>query len=289
MAKFENNVRIVGTLEDVNLEVKEYKNKSTNEPYQAIVGDYTIKTGDQNINLRAFYMDKFKSGKTNGNFTIAQRWIDNPDDFIGKTYSVNTTISENAFLGQDGNVVKATQIQAGFLSDRNVGAEKAEFLIDALIESDPIEELQNDEPTGRYFLTARIFDFRDMCYPTRFVIDKPQAYDYFINLGASKSNPILLKLWGKVINNTIEHIREVESAFGEPLIETSVTTRRENVITGGSTEPRDITDEDYKTIKDGIAAYEVRIAELQQPRTEGFGNTSSGVSAPKATKKSFDF
>lgn len=292
MATFKNQVKISGTLEDFDFAVKEYKDKSSGEPYNAMVGSLTLNTGDQSVNLQGFYRELNKDGSTNQQFSTISNWLQNPEAFIGKNYMTTTSISSSAFKNQAGDLIEATQIRASFLNDRNTGVPRAEFTTDLLLTAQPVEEIYKDEPTGRYVLNANIFDYRDVCFPAKFIIETEAAYDYFVQLDASQTNPVLIEVWGKVINNLIHEERETESAFGDTRIEIFESTKRENVITGAAIEPKEITDELFKIIQDGRKAYEVSIAALDnQQRKSGFtADTSKKDTTPKVDRaKTFEF
>lgn len=287
-ATFKNNVTIVGTLEDLDLQVYEGTSKSSGEAFTAIRGNYTIKSGEQNVNLEAFYMEKFGSGKTNPNFGIVKRWLDDPDSAIGKDFRISTAIDENSFMAQDGSVVKGTKIRAGFIDSRNVGRPEAKFVVDMLMESEPYPEIRDEEETGRYLMNVKIFNYQNMAYPARFVLGSEAAYEFYVSLEASKSNPVLIQAWGNVINNTIETKKVEESAFGEPRVEIYTTSRRENVITGGHSEPRELTEDIAKLIKDGIAAYDVRLAQLESQANQPVASSAKQPTV-KDTGKKFQF
>jgi len=296
---FKNTVTIVGTLEDIDLEIRQYNDKVSGEPYNAIVGNYTLKAGDQNVSLRAFYRDKTAKGP-NRNYDTALRWMEDFDNAKGTTYRMTSNISSNPFVGRDGQVVDATQIQGNFLNDGAMATQKAEFIVDLFITASPIPELdQEGETTGRYILNGEIFDFRDTCFPAKFIIDSEQAYNYFESLDASGSNPILLEVWGKVINNFIRREVTTESAFGEAHVDIQQTSRRENIITGAAVEPKEITDELVNLIKSGREAYQVQRAAVEArnsnaAKPSGFGTVDTKTATGAASKNisagaKFDF
>ena len=292
---FKNQVIIVGALEDVDAEVKVYKDKTTGEDYNAIVGSYTLAVDDQNINLRCFYKEKNRNGTANQNFAMVKNWLDNIDQYKGQMFRMSSSISSNIFAGRDGNLVEATQIQGNFLNAGKVGNPKAEFSTDILLTSAPIEELKDEEPTGRYILNGRIFDYQDACYPARFIVDTEGAYNYFEGLDANTENPVLVEIWGKVVSNTIRTETKTESAFGDAHVEVFETSRRENVITGAAMEPKDITDELAATIKKGIETQKLRIAAAEErnsndSKPSGFGSaTASKPAAKVGANKAFNF
>lgn len=287
---FKNQVKISGKLEDFDFVVKEYKDKTSGEPYNAMVGSFTLNTGDQAVNLQGFYRERTKDNSINQSFATIKSWIENPETFLGRQYLTTTSISPSTFKNQAGEVIEATQIRASFLNDRNVGVPRAEFTTDLLLTSEPVEELYKDEPTGRYVVNANIFDFRNMCFPAKFVVESEAAYDYFVQLDASQTNPVLIEVWGKVINNVIHEERETESAFGDTRIEIFESTKRENVITGAAIEPKEITEDLFKIIQEGRKAYEVSLAALDnQQRKSGFDSPKSDTVSKVNKASTFEF
>lgn len=291
MANFKNNVVIAGNLVDVNLRMEEKVTRDTNEPYTAILGTFTLSVPSENetsnIQLRTFAKEYFNSGKENPSFKIFKSWLTDISEHDGlltnfkdKMYRVNTKISGNAFLNQQGELVEAVQIQAGFLNSSQVGLPRAEFTADALITSTPTEVIKNEEPTGDYNLNVTLFDDYSGSFPCSFTLKDPRAVEYFEGLDASQGNPVLIEIWGKIINNEIETKKVVESAFGEPLIEVSSITISQRVITGAALEPKEITDEVQESMDKLKSAYELRVASVQE-------TPSNGVSfdAPKKESK----
>lgn len=302
--QFKNRVVIKGELVDVDLQEYNGTSKTTQEPYKAITGNYTLRVvgkddTEQMINLRTFTMEKFNSGKDNSSYKYLANWMadfanNDGANYKGKMYKVSTSISENSFISPStGEPVMATQIQGGFIDDRNVGRPSADFEVDMLLEAEPIPETKDDEETGRYFVNGTIFDFRNMAYPARFVLDQQNAYDYFVSLDASKNNPVLISVWGNVINNTISTTRTIESAFGDPRVEVMETSRRENIITGADVEPKEITEEIFQEIKKGMDAHKIHIDSLVEknaaPKASGFGAPAGDKPASKPQAKTFQF
>lgn len=297
MGQFKNEVVIVGNLVAIDLVLRnDLKNKTTGEDYSAITGSYTLEVptvdGAQNMSLRTFTMEKNKSGAVNGTFTIMKRWLDDAQAndgnlvaYANKPYRISTSIRSNIFVNQQGEVVDTVVIESGFVSDRNPGVPRAEFKQDFLITSAPFEETQRGtgDLTGRAKITGLIFDYQDVAFPITFILDNPEATTWFEGLDASNQNPVLLEIWGKVINSVSRFEHTVESAFGEPHVEVFENVVRENIITGASIEPKDISPELGETIKKGMAAHEAKLAAAKEPKQSGFN------AAPKETKKSGGF
>ena len=290
--KFRNNVRLTGVLEDYDLELMNGTNKEGN-PYTAIRGSIVINTGDNNLHtIRAFYIEKFNNGNTNGNFTVAKRILDGDADgnknSIGMKIQLSASFEENSFVSQ-GELVKTYQVSGGFLetNPQRIGSDKSEFTVDAVVSKELIPEVRNEEETGRYFVDAEVGNYRGMLYPVRFVIDSQGGIDYLNSL----EKPAVLSVWGDVVNNVTIVRREEENAFGDPRIVEQTFTTRENVLRGASTEPREMTELLANAIKEGRQAYEVHLSSVENRAKEAGGNAFKGavsqpnggnVAAPKA-------
>lgn len=112
-----------------------------------------------------------------------------------------------------------------------------------------------------------IFDFRKAIMPVEFTALNPNAMNYFEDLGASQSNPIFTKVWGRQVSEiTVKRIEE-ESAFGEASIKEVKNTRRDFVITGAAKEPYIWDDESTITaeeFKEAISKREIYLASIKQ-------------------------
>lgn len=292
--KFKNSVVVTGVVTDIDLRIESYNDKKTNEPYRAIVGSYSLNSGpipgttdeegkDNVISLRVFFKEFFNSGKTNSNFTIGSRWIDDPESAIGTRVSTSTSISQNAFIPQGtSEVVASTSIQAGFFNTRSIGNDKSEFSVDLLIKTDLVEEFDRDEnPTGRYIVNGEIADFSGMVFPAKFYISQPGGIKYFDSL----EKPCFLEVWGDAINSEIVTTTTEASAFGEDRVVETTFSRKENVITGASSEPKELTEELSEAIKEGRTKYEIAISTLIEKNVDG-GKPKSGFdSKPGASSE----
>lgn len=299
--KFKNSVTVAGTVEDFDLEVRSYPDKKTGENYDAMVGTITLRIGDgedaQFPTMRVFKRDFNKDGSANRDFKTYEKWLtQDREDVIGTPVSIGTAFSPNAYIAPSGDLVKSVQIQAGFVNTSRVGTPRSEFRTDVLLTQPPVEETNAEgEATGRYKLSAEVFDFRNMAFPVTFILELEQAVDYFESLGIDTDNPVLLEVWGDAVNSQITQKREVESAFGDPKIETRTITRRENIITGASTEEKEITEEIFGVITEGKQAYNVYIDSVETKAKENDNafnkkdKKSESGSETKPKKKGFSF
>lgn len=290
MADFKpkNKVNLVGVLSDYDLSLKEYNDKNTGDPYNAIVGKIVIETGEGNeISLQAFERETFGNGNKNRTYSTYLNWINqgsNEDgdlSMIGTQVSMSTSIDLNIFPGNDGSLVVTDQIRASFINTANSSSQpKAEFSVEALIENDTVPEIKDDVETGRHFLTVNLFDWQGTAFPARFVIQNSAAVEYFDDL----EKPVIVPIWGDIINVETVTTKTEESAFGEARVVELTNTRREKVITGASVDPIEIDEGGaiYEYVKNGKAAFETKKAAKENEKQN---NALSGETKSTATKK----
>jgi hypothetical protein len=116
---------------------------------------------------------------------------------------------------------------------------------------------------------------------------------YFLDLGASKSNPVYTKVWGKIVNVFTTTEKTIESAFGEAAVETVTHRTREYVITGANPVPYEFdtaetmtADELKKALQDRevyLASEKKRVEEWRA--SQGGGNASPAQQAANTVSK----
>ena len=134
------------------------------------------------------------------------------------------------------------------------------------IEADPEKNIAE-----KVIVKGAIFDFRKSFLPIEFTALNPNAMNYFEDLGASQSNPIFTKVWGRQVSETVVKKTVEESAFGEAAVKETKSTRRDFVITGASKEPYVWDDESTMTateLQEAIANREVYLAGVKQRQDE---------------------
>jgi hypothetical protein len=108
---------------------------------------------------------------------------------------------------------------------------------------------------------------------------------YFLNLDASKSNPVYTKVWGKIVNvfTTVE--KTIESAFGEAAVETVTHRNREYVVTGANPVPYEFDSAETITadeLKKALQDREVYLASEKKRVEEYRASQNSGNASPAA-------
>lgn len=158
------------------------------------------------------------------------------------------------------------------------------------IEKDEEKNIEEDYVSVR----GAIFNFRNDLLPVDFKVKNVEGMKYFEDLGATNSNPIYTKVWGKIISTTITRTSEVESAFGEAAVRTYSNSNKEWVITGTAKVPYDFGDENILTVEELTKAAqnrEVYLAEVKKRAEDYKANKAAGNTTATATTatKTADF
>jgi len=158
------------------------------------------------------------------------------------------------------------------------------------IEKDEEKNIEEDYVSVR----GAIFNFRNDLLPVDFKVKNAEGMKYFEGLGATNSNPIYTKVWGKIISTTITRTSEVESAFGEAAVRTYSNSNKEWVITGTAKVPYDFGDENILTAEELTKAAqnrEVYLAEVKKRAEDYKANRAAGNTTATATTatKTADF
>jgi hypothetical protein len=118
--------------------------------------------------------------------------------------------------------------------------------------------------------------------------------NYYESLEASEKNPVLTKVWGRQISQTVFRNITEESAIDRTYVRDVTSTRRDFVITGGAKEPYVWDDESTMTVaelKEALQEREVYLAGIKQRqidyRASQAGNTPAA--APATSAGGFNF
>ena len=131
-----------------------------------------------------------------------------------------------------------------------------------------------------------IFNFRNDLLPVEFKVENEQGIKYFDDLGASGSEPVYTRVWGKIISETKTTTQEVESAFGEAAVRTYRNTNKEWIITGTAKVPYEFGDENILTAEELTKAAqnrEVYLADVKKRADEYKASRAAGTTAPATT------
>ena len=254
------------------------------------MGNLNIATDDAMVNIVPVHFTYVTAttakGSANATFGILKDIIDKKigtvmehgADKAGKV-RIDSAIGLNEFYSDRNGteeLVSAKRNEGGFVHTTSVlnPDEKTRntFSADMLITT--VTHIDGDAEKGtkdRAIVRGCIFDFRKAVLPIEFSVTNEKGIDYFEGLEASPKAPVLTKVWGRQISQTVTNKNVEESAWGEANVRESTTTRRDWVITGSNPEPYDWDSEDTITAKElteAMANREVYLASIKQRQNE---------------------
>ena len=298
----ENVTHIEGILYEHNLESKVSGPNSKTPGTPFISGTISIATDDALTNIVqvhfTYVTPTTSKGSANATYTLLQNII---DGLVG-TYMkdgadkaaklrVDSAIGLNDFYSDrngKSELVSTKRNEGGFVHLTNTLAEdekvrntfKCDMVITGVTHIDGDEEKKLPE---KVIVKGAIFDFRKALLPVEFSATNPGAMAYYEGLGASNSEPVFTKVWGRQVSETIvREIRE-ESAFGEDNVREVQTTRKDFVITGGAKDPYPWDDEEFLTAKeltDAMTQRQTYLATIKQRQDEYKAAKNASIAAP---------
>lgn len=310
MRKAQNTERVEGYIYQHDLSVKQVQNQaSSNFGKDFISGNLEVATDEEGLNVIkvhfTYVTETNKSGNKNATYTVLKKIIDENKTWaaVGKENAlkvrVDTALALNDFYNNNDELVSAKTNEGGFVTIINQLAEEklrntfsADMVITNVshIEKDEEKNIEEDYVSVR----GAIFNFRNDLLPVDFKVKNAEGMKYFEGLGATNSNPIYTKVWGKIISTTITRTSEVESAFGEAAVRTYSNSNKEWVITGTAKVPYDFGDENILTAEELTKAAqnrEVYLAEVKKRAEDYKANRAVGNTTATATTatKTADF
>lgn len=292
-----NTLNVTGLLKEADLQ--EGTSKGSGRDY--IRGNIVIDTGTEEapneIKLAVLQMiDKKDKQKNDGTmipdprFTTLQKLME--PEAIDTKITVNGSIGNNIFVDREGNVVKGTNLSAGFYNVPGSGKVGNQFRVTMAILSVEPELNSEEEETGSAVVKGYAYDFRGTQIPLKLYVDNPSGVEFFMGLGADPTTPVLKDVWGRIENVQLAPKTE-ESAFGEAFeVQSSLSVSR-RVITGAELKDREVTDEILDFFKKGKEAYNVAVASAEADHAERQANkvpAGGGVDTTKPpTSGAFNF
>ncbi len=300
----ENVTHIEGILYEHNLESKVSGPNSKTPGTSFISGTISIATDDALTNIVqvhfTYVTPTTAKGSANATYILLQNII---DGLVG-TYMkdgpekaaklrVDSAIGLNEFYSDrngKSELVSTKRNEGGFVHLTNTLAEdekvrntfKCDMVITGVTHIDGDEEKKLPE---KVIVKGAIFDFRKALLPVEFSATNPGAMAYYEGLGASNSEPVFTKVWGRQVSETIvREIRE-ESAFGEDNVREVQTTRKDFVITGGAKDPYPWDEEEFLTAKeltDAMTQRQTYLATIKQRQDEYKAAKNASIAAPAA-------
>ena len=314
MKKCINRVILSGYLYEHNLAIKTVKDQtSENFGKEFINGTISIAVDEEGLNVipvhYTYVTPTTKAGTANKTYNVLKSIIDGDQTWIkvGKDASLkvkcDTAFALNDFYANDGSLVSQLIQEGGFVTiENNFGAERNKFEIDLLVTNVAHVEAdeENNIPADFCKVRGAGFNFRNNILPMNFVIKNPQGMDYFESLDASSSNPVFLKVWGKINHTSTTVEKKEESAFGEASVSTYERKVKEWVITGASPAPYEFGDENVCTaeeIQKALQDREVLLADTKRRSEEYKASKANSFGAPvtpapaaaPANKPAFNF
>lgn len=287
MKKMINTETIIGRIYQHNLVKKTVQNQSSpNFGKEFISGNLEIAVDEEGLVVIpvhfTYVVEMNKSGSKNATYTNLDKIINENNTWIlkGKEEAskvrIDTALSVNDFYTQDDRLVSTKVNEGGFvtfISDLGPENERNTFTTDILItnvtrvEADPEKNIDKDYA----IVKGAVFNFRNDLLPVDFIVRNPEGMDYFEDLGASQSEPILTKVWGRINCRTLTNEKKEETAFGEESVRTFERKVKEWVITGGAKVPYDMDDETVITkaeITKAAQDRELKLADIKKNRDE---------------------
>ena len=299
----ENREKIEGRVYQFDLSIKTVQNESSkNYGTEFISGNLEVAVDEDILNVIpihfTYVVEQTKNGKKNATYTALKKIIEEGKTIIadGKDEAtkvrIDTALGLNEFYTQDDQLVSVKTNEGGFVTiinelgpveERNTFATDMVITNVSRVEADEEKNIKEDY----VIVKGAIFDFRGALLPVDFVVRNPQGLNYFEDLGASGSNPIYTKVWGKINCETITRVVEEESAFGEAAVRTYERKTKEWVITGSSRVPYEFGDEEVLTSEELTKLMqdrELMLADLKKRNDEYKAQKASQTTAAPKTQ-----
>ena len=299
MKKMINTERIEGRIYQHNLVKKTVQNQaSQNFGKEFIAGTLEVAVDDAGLNVIpvhfTYVTEVTSKGQTNRTFTVLKKIIDEGKNIItdgmgeATKVRIDTALALNDFYTNDDSLVSIKTNEGGFVTIINELSgenERNTFSADMVITGVTRVEADEEKNIKEDYVTVKgaIFNFRGDLLPLEFIVKNAGGMKYFEDLGASNSEPVYTKVWGRINCETKTTIVEEESAFGEAAVKKYERKTKEWVITGTAKVPYEFGDEEILTgeeLTKAMQAREVMLADIKQ-RSEEYkakkaaGNTDS--------------
>lgn len=297
-----NKEILEGRLYDFDLSKKTVKNQASNYYGQEFwSGTIQIATDETGLNVipvhYTFVLPTFGNGKTDSRFSAFEKITSEEKTWlkVGKENAEMIRLTPSGdlndfYIVNDDRAVSAQRNEGGFITFIKElapeGTSRNKFTYDMIINKVTVVEPKEDTDD---VLHARIhgviFNFRGAILPWDLIAYNPKAIEYFEGLGVSSAEPIYTQVWGSIKNTTIKVEKEVENAWGEPMIEYSERTRREWVIEGSKPQLYDFTEEDMADLQKKIGDRNVHLEEVKSAAIEYANNQKTATQSTPAPNR----
>jgi len=284
----DNQVYVEGLFAENRMEVVEV------DGMQVIRGEFDVEIREgEVITFRVYAKEKKQDGSDNSIFKGLKTVKDEYKSIAshGREEADRVRITKgklglNEYYGQDGQLKQYNQFTTNFVnrvSTNDTFKPKAEFEVELFVHS-VVDEIKNEEETGRAILKGYVPLYNGSVIPLQFVVDKEGAEFVKDNYEPGAT----VKIYGDIINRV--EIKEIEEnvAFGKPKKKVTRNIVRELLVTGG-TEPYD-TDSpkafDPKLIKATLTEREIYLENLKNKKKEEPKQEEKLAFGSKPSKKS---
>ena len=286
MRKNINTQHIEGRIYQHNLSVKTVKNQSSaNFGKEFISGTLDIAVDEDGLNVVqvhfTYVTPTTKNGGKNATFGALKKIIDESKSWMtdGKDAATKVKVDSNSlalndFYAQDDTLVSVKMNEGGFVSivtDLCDEGERNTFTMDMVITNTKMVEPEDENEESFLSVRGVVFNFRNDILPVEFVVKNPDGIKYFDQIGASPSEPIYTKVWGKICCTTVTTIKKEESAFGEAAVASTSRSKKEWIITGTAKVPYDFGETGVLTANELTTAMqnrEVYLADIKKRADE---------------------
>lgn len=275
---------------------------ATHPGTQYIRGTLNVATDDEASNVVTVwfqYVPKVwpaKNGKPereNQTYTELARLINTAktfesDGMAATKVRVDGNLDVNDFYTREGELASPKRIRGGFVHVLNgpISSNPATFDIECILS----QAINKEVDGGDDYLTLKgyTFDFRNAILPFDVNVRIPAAITYFENQDISNNNPLVTNIKGNIVSAIVKQEEEVESAFGEPVIEVSTRTVRTWDVTWAAKEPMEWDDESTITkaeLKKALQEREDMLAAEKKRQDEWKASQGSSFSAATLAAK----
>ena len=284
MRKNVNQENIEGRVFEHDLALKTVQNQqSENFGKEFINGSISVATDEAGLNVLTVhytYVTEFtKQGKPNATYSNLKKiiegktWVkDGKDEAIKVRLSTSAALNDFYPQGND-ELVSQPRNEGGFVSIMSnlnpEGINRQKFTFDTIITGVSLVEKNPENNIAKDYVKIKcvIFNFKNEILPFTLVAKSEGAINYFLNLDASPSNPVYTQVWGEIVNTTVVVTKTVESAFGEPTVDTSERQQKEWIITGAKPEPYLFGEPETITVEELNEAIANRNVYLEEVKT----------------------
>ena len=301
MMKMKNKAHVEGYLYQHSLELKTSGPNSKTPGTEFISGNVDIATDENMTNIVTVHYTYTTavtgSGKTNSTFNVLKDIIDEKLCSVIKhgadnaaMIAIDTAIDLNEFYSDRNGkeeLVSAKRLEGGFAvvkSSLNEDETKRNtFDVDMIITGfRTIEADAEKNLPEKMMLKGAIFNFRNALLPVEFSVTNPRAMSYFEGLEPNSRNPVFTRLQGRLVSEVTTRTVTEEGAWGDPIVKTYSSTRKDYVITWAASEVYEWDSESTITaeeLKKAMSDRETTVAEIKA-RQDAYKASKNQPAAP---------